>query len=208
MTRDHPSLVPPSTRHPGGRHDASVRPRAGPGSPLSARTGEMSFTRSVRTPSHHTLPLWIVDTTLPRNSGFSSRRRRSTTSTCFSGGRSATDFSHASAAVSGAASLLIRTAPRAGPRLFRPPARARRDFSALREDGPDPLTAAKGRLRHGLRDAPGDAGRPGPGLPVARLRRPARLGRGLWRHLAVCNPNGTVYVLRLANACEVFQVPA
>jgi WD40 repeat protein len=28
------------------------------------------------------------------------------------------------------------------------------------------------------------------------------------RHLAVCNPNGTVYVLRLAKAGEVFQVPA
>jgi WD40 repeat protein/serine/threonine protein kinase len=28
------------------------------------------------------------------------------------------------------------------------------------------------------------------------------------RHLAVCNPNGTVYVLRLARAGEVFQVPA
>jgi hypothetical protein len=28
------------------------------------------------------------------------------------------------------------------------------------------------------------------------------------RHLAVCNPNGTVYVLRLARAGELFQVPA
>ena len=28
------------------------------------------------------------------------------------------------------------------------------------------------------------------------------------RHLAVCNPNGTVYVLRLAKPGEVFQVPA
>jgi WD40 repeat protein len=28
------------------------------------------------------------------------------------------------------------------------------------------------------------------------------------RHLAVCNPNGTVYVLRLATPGEVFQVPA
>jgi WD40 repeat protein len=28
------------------------------------------------------------------------------------------------------------------------------------------------------------------------------------RHLAVCHPNGTVYVLRLANAGELFQVPA
>ena len=28
------------------------------------------------------------------------------------------------------------------------------------------------------------------------------------RHLAVCNPNGTVYVLRLAQPGEVFEVPA
>jgi WD40 repeat protein len=28
------------------------------------------------------------------------------------------------------------------------------------------------------------------------------------RHLAVCNPNGTVHVLRLAKRGEVFQVPA
>jgi WD40 repeat protein len=28
------------------------------------------------------------------------------------------------------------------------------------------------------------------------------------RHLAVCNPNGTVYVLRLAKAGKVYQVPA
>src|SRR5262249_46377839 len=28
------------------------------------------------------------------------------------------------------------------------------------------------------------------------------------RHLAVCNPNGTVYLLRLARAGEVFTVPA
>lgn len=27
------------------------------------------------------------------------------------------------------------------------------------------------------------------------------------RHLAVCNPNGTVYVLRLAQPGEMFQVP-
>jgi hypothetical protein len=28
------------------------------------------------------------------------------------------------------------------------------------------------------------------------------------RHLAVCNPNGTVHVLRLAKPGEVYQVPA
>ena len=28
------------------------------------------------------------------------------------------------------------------------------------------------------------------------------------RHLAVCHPNGTVHVLRLAKRGEVFQVPA
>jgi WD40 repeat protein len=28
------------------------------------------------------------------------------------------------------------------------------------------------------------------------------------RHLAVCNPNGTVYMLRLAKRGRVFQVPA
>jgi hypothetical protein len=28
------------------------------------------------------------------------------------------------------------------------------------------------------------------------------------RRLAVCNPNGTVYVLRLAKAGEVLEVPA
>ena len=28
------------------------------------------------------------------------------------------------------------------------------------------------------------------------------------RHLAVCNPDGTVHVLRLAKVGEVFQVPA
>jgi WD40 repeat protein len=28
------------------------------------------------------------------------------------------------------------------------------------------------------------------------------------RHLAVCHPDGTVYILRLAKAGEVFEVPA
>jgi WD40 repeat protein len=79
---------------------------------------------------------------------------------------------------------------------------------AWRADGRLLITAGStdGTVR--LWDPSGDVPRP-KALPVIPRKVPWLHGIALspeGRHLAVCHPNGTVHVLRLAQAGEVFQV--